>query len=92
MALGRLLHYTFDAVLLSTVAAGVRKSTGFRSASPCTVSTTRTLLSPDVNALPEGIARSSAQSFLGVGESIFDMITATAMNSNWFRKDARGRR
>lgn len=28
--LGRLVHYTFDAVLLSTVLAGVRRSSGFK--------------------------------------------------------------
>lgn len=28
--IGRLVHYTVDAVLLSTVLAGVRRSTGFR--------------------------------------------------------------
>lgn len=30
MALGRLTHYAFDAVLLSTVIAGVRRTSGFR--------------------------------------------------------------
>lgn len=29
MAIGRLLHYTIDAVLVSTVLAGVRRSSGF---------------------------------------------------------------
>jgi hypothetical protein len=29
MALGRLAHYVFDAVLVSTVLAGVRRSSGF---------------------------------------------------------------
>lgn len=29
MALGRLFHYTIDAVLVSTVLAGVRRSSGF---------------------------------------------------------------
>jgi hypothetical protein len=29
MALGRLAHYAFDAVLLSTLLAGVRRSSGF---------------------------------------------------------------
>lgn len=31
MVLGRLVHYTVDAVLLSTVVAGVRRSSGFSS-------------------------------------------------------------
>ena len=29
MVLGRLAHYAFDAILLSTVAAGVKRTTGF---------------------------------------------------------------
>jgi hypothetical protein len=29
MVLGRLAHYAFDAILLSTVVAGVKRSTGF---------------------------------------------------------------
>lgn len=30
MVLGRLFHYTFDIVLLSTVLAGVKRHTGFQ--------------------------------------------------------------
>lgn len=33
MALGRLIHYAVDAVLASTVLAGVRRSTGYGYAS-----------------------------------------------------------
>ena len=29
MVLGKLAHYAFDAILLSTVAAGVKRTTGF---------------------------------------------------------------
>jgi hypothetical protein len=29
MVLGRLFHYTFDAIMVSTVLAGVRRSSGF---------------------------------------------------------------
>lgn len=36
--LGRLVHYTVDAVLLSTVIAGVRRSSGFECVSLCNVS------------------------------------------------------
>ncbi|KAJ7593552.1 hypothetical protein C8J56DRAFT_778939 [Mycena floridula] len=72
---GRILHYTFDFVLLSTVAAGVRRSTGY---------------GPDVNALPEGFARSAGESLLGVGETVFGMVQATVVNSQWFKKDPRG--
>ncbi|KAJ7284830.1 hypothetical protein C8J57DRAFT_1497722 [Mycena rebaudengoi] len=77
MSLGRLFHYTFDAILLSTVAAGVRRSSGF---------------TPDASAVPEGAMRSIAERYLGVGESIFDMIQATAVNSSYFKRDTKGPR
>ncbi|KAF9448615.1 DUF1748-domain-containing protein [Macrolepiota fuliginosa MF-IS2] len=72
MALGRLAHYAFDAVLLSTVLAGVRRSSGF---------------SPDVSTLSDSTFRSAAEKFLGVGESVFDMLQATAVNSSYFTKE-----
>jgi len=72
MVLGRLVHYTVDAVLLSTVVAGVRRSSGF---------------SPDASAIADPTIRSVAEKFLGVGETVFDMIQATAVNSSYFKKD-----
>ncbi|KAG5646104.1 hypothetical protein DXG03_004343 [Asterophora parasitica] len=72
MVLGRLVHYAVDAALLSTVVAGVRRSSGF---------------SPDASAIPDPTIRSVTESFLGVGETIFDMIQATAVNSPYFKKD-----
>jgi len=71
MVLGRLVHYTVDAVLLSTVVAGVRRSSGF---------------SPDATAIPDPTLRSIAEKFLGVGETVFDMIQATAVNSSYFKR------
>ncbi|KAF8207554.1 hypothetical protein K438DRAFT_1576103 [Mycena galopus ATCC 62051] len=77
MAIARLFHYAFDAVLLSTVAAGVRRSSGF------------TLNS---ELISEPTLRSMADSYLGVGETIFDMIQATAVNSAYFKRDTKGHR
>ncbi|KIM39699.1 hypothetical protein M413DRAFT_74324 [Hebeloma cylindrosporum] len=71
MVLGRLVHYTADAVLLSTVLAGVRRSSGF---------------SPDASAISDPTIRSVAEKFLGVGETIFDMVQATAVNSSYFKR------
>ncbi|KAF8905006.1 hypothetical protein CPB84DRAFT_1772169 [Gymnopilus junonius] len=71
MVLARLVHYTVDAVLLSTVVAGVRRSSG---------------LAPDASAIPDPTVRSVAEKFLGVGETVFDMIQATAVNSPYFKK------
>ncbi|KAH7884606.1 DUF1748-domain-containing protein [Phlebopus sp. FC_14] len=74
MVLGRLVHYAADAVLVSTVLAGIRRSSGF------TVET---------NSISDPTLRSVAERFLGVGETIFDMAQATAINSDYFRKDTR---
>ncbi|KAF9517022.1 hypothetical protein BS47DRAFT_1340347 [Hydnum rufescens UP504] len=72
--LGRLVHYTFDAVLVSTVVAGVRRSSGFE---------------PQTALIPEATVRSVAESFLGVGETVFDVIQATAVNSSYWRRSSK---
>ncbi|KAJ7637591.1 hypothetical protein DFH06DRAFT_647031 [Mycena polygramma] len=77
MAIARLFHYAFDAVLISTVAAGVRRSSGF---------------TVDSGSISDPTIRSIADRYLGVGESIFDMIQATAVNSAYFKRDPKGSR
>ncbi|KIJ52611.1 hypothetical protein M422DRAFT_26184 [Sphaerobolus stellatus SS14] len=72
MVLGRLVHYAVDAVLLSTVIAGVRRSSGF------TVDTPSLLTDPTV--------RSVADKFLSVGETVFDVVQASAVNSSYFKR------
>ncbi|OCH83982.1 DUF1748-domain-containing protein [Obba rivulosa] len=72
--LGRVFHYAMDAVLISTVVAGVRRSTGF---------------TPQTERITDPTARSLAERYLGVGETIFDMIQGTAVNSEYFKRDAR---
>ncbi|KAF9234621.1 DUF1748-domain-containing protein [Melanogaster broomeanus] len=74
MALGRIVHYATDVVLVSTILAGIRRSSGF------TVET---------NIISDPTIRSVAERFLGVGETIFDMAQATAINSEYFKKDSR---
>ncbi|GAW05514.1 DUF1748-domain-containing protein [Lentinula edodes] len=63
MALGRLFHYAFDAVLVSTVLAGVKKTSGF---------------SLDIDQLTTNpTAKSAAESYLGLGESVYGIIQST---------------
>lgn len=45
--------------------------------------------SPDTTQIGDGTLRGVADKFLGVGETVFDMIQATAVNSSYFRKDSR---
>ncbi|TEB34460.1 DUF1748-domain-containing protein [Coprinellus micaceus] len=72
MAIGRLVHYAVDAALLSTVIAGVRRSSGF---------------SPDTSAITDPTMRGVADKFLGVGETVFDMLQGTAVNSSYFKRN-----
>lgn len=74
MALGRLFHYTVDAVLVSTVLAGIRQSSGFGI---------------QTSAISDPTLRSLAERYLGVGEKIFNMAQASAINSEYFRKETR---
>ncbi|KIO17929.1 hypothetical protein M407DRAFT_246608 [Tulasnella calospora MUT 4182] len=71
MVLGRLVHYAADAVLLSAVLAGVRRSSGFQL---------------DTTSITDPTMRGIADKYFGVGESIFDILQATAVNSNYFKK------
>ncbi|KAI6147027.1 hypothetical protein EDD17DRAFT_1708864 [Pisolithus thermaeus] len=74
MALGRLFHYAVDAVLVSTVLAGIRQSSGF---------------GVQTSAIPDPTLRSLAEGYLGIGERIFNMAQASAINSEYFRKETR---
>ncbi|KAL1745426.1 hypothetical protein HDZ31DRAFT_12322, partial [Schizophyllum fasciatum] len=68
---GRIVHYSVDAVLLSTVLAGVRRSSGFT-------------VNPDT--IPEGTPRTIFEKYISVGESVFDMAQATVVNSQYFKR------
>ncbi|KIK62622.1 hypothetical protein GYMLUDRAFT_164470 [Collybiopsis luxurians FD-317 M1] len=69
MALGRLFHYAFDAIIVSTVLAGVKKNSGF---------------SPDLNQITNPSLKSAAETYLGFGETVFGMIQGSAVNSGYF--------
>ncbi|RDX56982.1 DUF1748-domain-containing protein [Polyporus arcularius HHB13444] len=72
--IGRVTHLLFDAALVSTVLAGVRRSSGF------TIETEK---------ITDGTIRSATEKYLGFGETIFDMIQGTAVNSQYFKRDSR---
>ncbi|KAG1718267.1 DUF1748-domain-containing protein [Suillus lakei] len=74
MALGRIVHYAVDAVLVSTIITGIRRSSGF---------------AVDTTLISDPTMCSFADRFLGVGETIFDMATATSVKSDYFRKGSR---
>jgi len=93
--LGRLVHYTVDAVLVSTVLAGVKRSSGFTCvpyANTCLASSNiSSVSSPDSAAISDPTIRSVADKFLGVGESVFDIVQATVVNNGYFKRQSRER-
>ncbi|GAA6062861.1 hypothetical protein JCM10212_006114 [Sporobolomyces blumeae] len=74
MVLGRLVHYTFDIVLISTVLAGMKRQTGFQFSTA---------------SVPEGPARQTANTFLGLGERVFDTAAGLSYTSSWFEREDR---
>lgn len=94
MVLGRIIHYAVDAVLVSTVIAGVRRSSGFSCVGVSSLHRCMLLsisfCSPDIPLLSDSTFRSVADRFLGVGETVFDVIQASAVNSSYFKRDGRG--
>ncbi|KAG8845474.1 hypothetical protein FRB96_002492 [Tulasnella sp. 330] len=71
MVLGRLTHYAVDAVLLSTVLAGIKRSSGFEV---------------NTASISDDSFRSIADKYLGVGESIFDFAQGYAVNSAYWKR------
>ncbi|KAI0473513.1 hypothetical protein GGR56DRAFT_675995 [Xylariaceae sp. FL0804] len=71
--LGRITHYAVDAVLISTILAGMRRSTGL------TVKGERIGGdNPDMNRW--------VNKYLGVGEWVMDQSVAIAGSSGWFER------
>lgn len=95
MAVGRLFHYAVDAVLLSTVIAGVRRSSGFTYVTPSRhepLSKSQKFgitCSPDTKHIGDGTLRSLADSYLGIGETVFSIVQGQAVNSQYFKRDTR---
>jgi len=76
MVLGKLFHYTFDAILVSTVLGGIKRGSGYG-------------LSPTALGLPEGTATDVAQQYLSIGEKIFDAACAGSYTSKFFTKQGK---
>ena len=45
--------------------------------------------SPNSDAISDPTMRSIAERFLGVGESVFDVLQATVINSSYFKRDSK---
>ncbi|KAF8606643.1 DUF1748-domain-containing protein [Ceratobasidium sp. AG-I] len=71
MVLGRLVHYGADLVLVSTILAGVKKSTGY---------------SPQTSLITEPTLKTVADSFLSVGETVYNVVQGNAVTSSYFKR------
>ncbi|KDN52325.1 DUF1748-domain-containing protein [Tilletiaria anomala UBC 951] len=67
--LGRLMHYGIDALLIASVAAGIKRSTG---------------LQPDLSQISDPTAKGIAEKYFGLGELVFDSSIAAARASRYF--------
>ncbi|EMF17288.1 DUF1748-domain-containing protein [Sphaerulina musiva SO2202] len=74
MVLGRLAHYTFDAVLVSAFLAGVKRSTGLTPS-----------LKPDTFSESPGVKK-WIENYLWVGETIMDQSVAIMSSSGYFER------
>ncbi|KAH7353972.1 duf1748 domain-containing protein [Plectosphaerella cucumerina] len=73
--LGRLTHYAVDAVLISTVLAGMKRSTGL---TPSFKTDRASGENKDMNKWID--------KYLGVGEWVMDQSVAIASSSGWFER------
>ena len=71
MVLGRLSHYAFDAILITSLAAGIKRATG---------------LSADTNQISDPTTRGLVEKYLGFGEFTFDSAVAAAGASKYFTR------
>ncbi|OAQ30500.1 DUF1748-domain-containing protein [Linnemannia elongata AG-77] len=69
--LGKLFHYAADAILISAVLAGIKRSTGLTVAS---------------NKIESKDVRSALDQYLGIGEWVVDQGIMFMSNSKYFYK------
>lgn len=69
--LGRIFHFSFDLVLVSTILAGVKRSTG---------------LTIKTNDFENKDTRSYIERYLDVGEWVFDTSVAFMSTSSYFER------
>ncbi|KAK4194947.1 hypothetical protein QBC40DRAFT_289874 [Triangularia verruculosa] len=72
--LARLTHYAFDAVLVSAILAGVKRSTGL------------TFQADQIGSDENDAFRKFTYKYLGMGEWIMDQTVAIAGSSKWFKR------
>ena len=66
-----MVHYSFDAILISAVLAGIKRSTG---------------LTPKTSAIESKDVRSAVDKYLGLGEWVMDMSIGYVGSSSYFER------
>jgi hypothetical protein len=95
MVLGKIAHYTIDAILLSTVVAGVKHSTGFTCALlPYYVVRSREtsfyfFFSVDTESISNQTVRSWTERYLGFGDTVFNTLQGAVVTSPYFKRSER---
>jgi hypothetical protein len=97
MVLGRIAHYAIDAILLSTVVAGVKRSTGFTCVIAslllrCPQPRKPSFLFPfslDTEAISNPTVRSWTEQYLGFGETMFNTLQGAVVTSPYFKRGER---
>ncbi|KAG8904020.1 hypothetical protein FRB99_002362 [Tulasnella sp. 403] len=69
--LGRIVHYSIDAVIISAFLAGVKRSTG---------------LTPALSGVPDKDVRHLLESYLEIGEYAFDFAVVFFGRSTFFER------
>ncbi|KAI8997335.1 hypothetical protein BDB01DRAFT_714434 [Pilobolus umbonatus] len=67
----KVLHYTLDAILISTVLAGIRRATGLR---------------PATSKIESENIKGYVDKYLDFGEWVFDMSIAYMSHSSYFKR------
>ncbi|WVQ99962.1 hypothetical protein IAU59_007105 [Kwoniella sp. CBS 9459] len=71
MVLGRLVHYGLDALAITTILAGVKKTTGY---------------APSTDLIPDSSIKSITDSYLSAGETVFGIVAGQAVTSQYFKR------
>lgn len=95
LGLGRIPHLAFDLIAISTILAGIRRSSGFayvpytmRQFRVGRVSLLTSLFSCsfDMDLVHGSTVRALLKSYLGLGETVYGMINSFVVNSRYFKR------
>ncbi|CDO95825.1 unnamed protein product [Kluyveromyces dobzhanskii CBS 2104] len=69
--IGKTIHLTIDAILISTCLAGIKRNTG---------------LTPKFNQISDNTVKEYSIKYLNLGESVYDYTVATLGSSSHFQR------